>query len=180
MSAFEIKELTQRMNGAESATVHNPSDVVIEEDDPEQILQRADRVMGVGFDKQHILSMSAKAMADGNGGSAMNQISAANVQDLKYLDQQKKLTMISFLTEKIKAEKETRKQDKAARKEERKQKKQQKKKHPKKRSSSPSSSDSEPHRRESRSRRRSRSRSSEDRKDSHRDRDDDRKRHHRR
>jgi len=31
-----------------------------------------------------------------------------NLNDLKYLDQQKKLSMISFLTEKIKAEKEAR------------------------------------------------------------------------
>jgi len=46
----------------------------------------------------------------------MNKLSAVNVQDLKYLDQQKKLSMISFLTEKIKAEKEARKLEKAERK----------------------------------------------------------------
>jgi len=43
--------------------VVNPSDIVIEEEvDPEEVLQRADRVQGVGFDKQHILSMSSKAI----------------------------------------------------------------------------------------------------------------------
>ena len=41
----------------------NPSDIVLEEEvDPEQVLQNADRVQGVGFDKQHILSMSSKAI----------------------------------------------------------------------------------------------------------------------
>ena len=51
MSAFEIKELTQRLNGDQSQAVVKPSDIVLEEDDPEQILQRADRIKGVGFDK---------------------------------------------------------------------------------------------------------------------------------
>ena len=72
LSAFEIKELTQRMNGGQSATILKPSDVVIEEDDPEQILQRADRIKGVGFDKQHILSMTARGIAEGDGGKALN------------------------------------------------------------------------------------------------------------
>jgi hypothetical protein len=39
------------MNGGQSTTILKPSDVVLEEDDPEQILQRADRIKGVGFDK---------------------------------------------------------------------------------------------------------------------------------
>lgn len=66
-----------------------PSDIVLEEDDPEQILQRADRIKGVGFDKQHILSMSAQAMAAQQGEEAhtMNTMGALNMQDLKYLDQ---------------------------------------------------------------------------------------------
>lgn len=51
LSAFEIKELTQRLNGDQSQAVVKPSDIVLEEDDPEQILQRADRIKGVGFDK---------------------------------------------------------------------------------------------------------------------------------
>lgn len=79
----------------------NPSDIVLEEeDDPEEVLQRADRVKGIGFDKQHILSMSSKAIAqqvqtenekdapvdEKIGTVAMNKMSAVNVQDLKYLD----------------------------------------------------------------------------------------------
>ena len=61
-------------------------------------------MQGVGFDKQHILSMSSKAIqaqtenekkaAEGAAGSddessapAMNKLGAVNVQDLKYLDQ---------------------------------------------------------------------------------------------
>ena len=77
------------------------------------MLQRADRIKGVGFDKQHILSMTnnqpvpSKAK-DKDGEASLNKIGAMNLDDLKYLDQQKKLTMISFLTEKIKAEKEER------------------------------------------------------------------------
>ena len=36
LSAFEIKELTQReLTGAEPQAVNKPSDVVLEEDDPE-------------------------------------------------------------------------------------------------------------------------------------------------
>ena len=51
LSTFEIKELTRKMNGADVQAVVNPSDIKIEEDDPEQVLQQADRVKGVGFDK---------------------------------------------------------------------------------------------------------------------------------
>ena len=72
LSAFEIKELTQKMNGGQSTTILKPSDVVLEEDDPEQILQRADRIKGVGFDKQHILSMTAKATSEGDKGKGLN------------------------------------------------------------------------------------------------------------
>lgn len=65
----------------------NPSDIVIEEDDPEQILQNADRVKGVGFDKQHILSMSAKAiMNQSDEKETLNKMGSVNVLDLKYLD----------------------------------------------------------------------------------------------
>lgn len=77
----------------------NPSDIVLEDDeDPEMVLQRADRVQGVGFDKQHILSMSSKAImnqqacevgegeGDEGGKVTMNKLSAVNVEDLKYLD----------------------------------------------------------------------------------------------
>ena len=60
------------------------------------------------------------AAQQGDGAQTMNTMGALNMQDLKYLDQQKKLTMITFLTEKIKAEKESRKQERAAKKEEKK------------------------------------------------------------
>ena len=55
-------------------------------------------MQGVGFDKQHILSMSSKAIqaqvendkadvdGDESGKIAMNKMNAVNVQDLKYLD----------------------------------------------------------------------------------------------
>mmetsp|Transcript_14924 Transcript_14924/g.20228 ORF Transcript_14924/g.20228 Transcript_14924/m.20228 type:complete len:88 (+) Transcript_14924:366-629(+) len=71
LSTFEIKELTQKLNGSDVQAVVNPSDIKIEEDDPEQVLQCADRVKGVGFDKQHILSMTGtkaptNAAATGN------------------------------------------------------------------------------------------------------------------
>ena len=38
LSVFEIKELTQRTNTDGAQAVVNPSDIVLEEDDPEQIL----------------------------------------------------------------------------------------------------------------------------------------------
>ena len=39
LSAFEIKELTQRMNADQTQAVVNPSDIVLEEEvDPEQVL----------------------------------------------------------------------------------------------------------------------------------------------
>lgn len=116
----------------DAQAIVNPSDIVIEEDDPEQILQRADRIKGVGFDKQHILSMSstkglmqqaAGAKEEKNKDVTLNKMNGMNVDDLKYLDQQKKLTMITFLTEKIKAEKEARKLEKKASKQEKRDKK---------------------------------------------------------
>ena len=86
---------------------------------------------------------------DESGAPAMNKLGAVNVQDLKYLDQQKKLSMISFLTEKIKAEKEARRQEKADRKEKRaaskkhhKKSSKKERKHRRRRSSSPDSANS--------------------------------------
>ena len=39
LSAFEIKELTQRLNTGQTQAVVNPSDIVLEEEvDPEQVL----------------------------------------------------------------------------------------------------------------------------------------------
>lgn len=162
LSQFEIKELTQKMNGGDSQVVVNPSDIMIEEEDPEMVLQRADRIKGVGFDKQHILSTTAPMAKDDGAPETMNEIKAVNVEDLKYLDQQKKLSMIGFLTEKIKAEKEARRAEKAAKKEEKRKlkKSKSKNKHKKK------------HRRDDRSRSRS---SSVESKASH----DSRKRSHR-
>lgn len=117
------------MNGGDSQVVVNPSDIMIEEEDPEMVLQRADRIKGVGFDKQHILSTTAPMAKDDGKAETMNEIKAVNVEDLKYLDQQKKLSMIGFLTEKIKAEKEARKAEKAAKKEEKRKLKKSKSKH---------------------------------------------------
>ena len=47
-----------------------------------------------------------KAGDDEDGEAGLNKMSGMNLNDLKYLDEQKKLSMISFLNEKIKAEKE--------------------------------------------------------------------------
>ena len=38
MTQFEIKELTQKINGGQAQAIVNPSDIMIEEEDPEQVL----------------------------------------------------------------------------------------------------------------------------------------------
>lgn len=38
LSNFEIKELTRKLNGSDVQAVVNPSDIKLEEDDPEQVL----------------------------------------------------------------------------------------------------------------------------------------------
>ena len=60
------------------------------------MLQRADRVKRVGFDKQHILSTTnAKAGSSAKAGEAegdeegdvgLNKMGGMNLNDLKYLD----------------------------------------------------------------------------------------------
>ena len=63
LTDFEIKELTQKMAVNDPINALNDQKQVMpEEEDPEVILQQADRIKGVGFDKQHILSMTSKAI----------------------------------------------------------------------------------------------------------------------
>ena len=100
LNEFEIKEMTQK----ESIMDPNQKAAMMD-DDPELALQNADRVQGIGFEKRNMVSTSVKGMQSKTEKN-LNKLSGENTRDLKYLDQQKKLTMINFLTEKLKRDKE--------------------------------------------------------------------------
>ena len=75
-----------------------------------------------------MVSTSVKGMQSRENEKTLNKLSGMNQKDLKYLDQQKKLTMINFLTEKLKKEKETAREEKEKKKE-KKEKKKEKRRH---------------------------------------------------
>jgi hypothetical protein len=114
LSSFEIKQLTQR-TGTGGAL-----DERVAEQPESELVATVDKVKGIGFDKQHIVSTSAPRMT-AKDVEQLNQIQGMNTKDLKYLDHQKKLSMINFLTEKLKRDKEEQreKEEKAAKKRER-------------------------------------------------------------
>ena len=58
-----------------------------------------------------MVSASVKGLQHKDDEKTMNRLSGMNQKDLKYLNQQKKLTMINFLTEKLNKEKEAMKEE---------------------------------------------------------------------
>lgn len=107
LTDFEIKQLIQRTGtgGAVDDTKH-----VMEQDS--ELIETVDKIKGIGFEKQHMVSTSAKGLTMSKiDAKQLNQIQGMNTKDLKYLDHQKKLSMINFLTEKIKRDKEKAKED---------------------------------------------------------------------
>lgn len=57
----------------------------------------------------------------------MNSIEGANLEDLKYLDQKKKLVLINYLKDKLESDKKAEKEKKKEKKREKKEKKKEKK-----------------------------------------------------
>ena len=73
-----------------------------------------------------MVSTSVKGMQNKDDEKTMNKMSGMNQKDLKYLDQQKKLTMINFLKEKLQREEEQKKIEKEKKREKKERKKERK------------------------------------------------------
>ena len=83
MTDFEVKALTQRTGlGGAVDDMRPVSDLPDSE-----LIARADKVKGIGFEKQHMVSTSEKGFQISSSDlKQLNRIQGMNTTELKYLD----------------------------------------------------------------------------------------------